>query len=57
MDIDVATKIVTKQNMLELFSWKATFHKDHLEVRLPIRRLISGLYGMLWPSMKLLSVR
>ena len=36
---------------VELFSWKATSHKDHYEVCLPISRLLSGLYGM-WSSIK-----
>ena len=38
--------------MVELFSWKTTYNKDHLEVCLPIRRLSSDLYGM-WSSMKI----
>ena len=37
---------------LELFSWKTTSHKDHLEVCLPNSRLLSGLIGM-WSSMKI----
>ena len=32
---------------IELFSWKTTSHKDHLEVCLPMCRLLSGLY-CLW---------
>ena len=35
-----------------LFSWKATFHKVHLEVCLPNNRLLSGLSEM-WSSMKI----
>ena len=38
--------------MVELFSWKTTYNEDHLEVCLPIRRLLSDLYGM-WSSMKI----
>ena len=36
----------------ELFSWKTTSQKDHLEVCPPIFVLIAGLYGML-SSMKI----
>ena len=35
---------------VEVFSWKTTSHKDHLEVCLPTSRLLFGLYGM-WSSM------
>ena len=38
---------------VELFSWKTTYNKDHLEACLPNSRLlISGLFGM-WSSMKI----
>ena len=37
---------------IELFSWKTTSNKDHLEVCLPNSRLLSGLIGM-WSSMKI----
>ena len=37
---------------IELFSWKTTSHNDHLEICQPIRRLLSGLYGM-WSSIKI----
>ena len=37
---------------VELFSWKTTSHKYHLEVCLPNSRLLSGLIGM-WSSMKI----
>ena len=33
------------------FSWKTASHEDHLEVRLPNSRLLSGLIGM-WSFMK-----
>ena len=36
----------------ELFSWKTTSLKAHLEVCLPKSRLLSGLIGM-WSSMKI----
>ena len=43
---------VIKQK-IELFSWKTTSHKDHLEVcLLPNSRLLSDLIGM-WSSMKI----
>ena len=35
-----------------VISWKTTSHNDHLEVCQPIRRLLSGLYGM-WSSIKI----
>ena len=37
---------------IELFSWKITSNKDHLELCLANRRLLSGLFGM-WSSMKI----
>ena len=37
---------------MELFSWKTTSHKDHLEVYLPNSRLLSGLIRM-WSSVKI----
>ena len=37
---------------VELFSWKTTSHKDHLEVGLPNSRLLSSLIGM-WSYMKI----
>ena len=37
---------------VQLFSWKTTFHKDHLEVCLPNSRLVHGLLGI-WASMKI----
>ena len=45
----------TANYVQELFSWKTTSHKDHLEVFLPISRLLSGLYGM-WSSMKIIPI-
>ena len=37
---------------VELFSWKTTSHKDHLEVCLPNSKLLSDFIGML-SSMKI----
>ena len=37
---------------VESFSWRTISHKDHLEVCLPISRLLSVLSGM-WSSMKI----
>ena len=37
---------------VELFSWKTTSHKDHLEVCLSNSRLLSGLIRI-WSSMKI----
>ena len=37
---------------VELFSWKTTSLKDHLEVCLPNSRLLSGRIAM-WSSMKI----
>ena len=37
---------------LELFSWKTTTHKDHLDVCLPNSRLLSGLTRM-WSCLKI----
>ena len=37
---------------VELFSWKTTSNKDHIEVCLPNGRLLSGPIGM-WSSMKI----
>ena len=44
------------QALLELFSWKTTSHKDHLEVYLPISRVLYGLSGM-WSSMKITLIK
>ena len=43
---------VSAATEVELFSWKTTSHKYHLEVCLPNSRLLSGLTGM-WSSMKI----
>ena len=44
--------IELNKDSVELFSWKTTSHKDHLEVCLPNSRLLSGLIGM-WSSTKI----
>ena len=46
------TILYSKWFILELFSWKTTSHKAHLEVCLPKSRLLSGLIGM-WSCMKI----
>ena len=46
---------VRKIEHLELFSWKTTSQKDHLEVCLPNSRHLSGLIGML-PSIKIILI-
>ena len=50
--IRVLYRITTQY--VELFSWKTTSHKDHLELEvcLPNSRLLSGLIGM-WSCMKI----
>ena len=48
------TKYVQLLVQLELFSWKTTSHKDHLEVFLPNSRLLSSLICIgMWSSMKI----